>query len=107
MKVIARNLVVTFCCLVLSGFGSRETTAFSFQGLGTKVSTAGALSSTSSSSSSEAASSAELARTTFPLDLPLTRVEGGNTLRTYQIPIGAERAQIFLKTDGELSPKQT
>lgn len=35
-----------------------------------------------------------------PLDLPMTRIEGGGTLRTYDVPDGAERVEVHLKTNG-------
>jgi len=34
----------------------------------------------------------------FPFDLPVRRIEGGNTIATWQIPEDAERAQIMIKT---------
>jgi hypothetical protein len=42
----------------------------------------------------------ELSRLAFPMNMPLTRIEGGNTVRTWQIPLDVERAQVFLKTNG-------
>ena len=36
----------------------------------------------------------------FPLDLPMQRVQGGNTVRTYQIPGWADRVQMEIRTNG-------
>lgn len=64
----------------------------------------GSSSSSTSTKSSAAAEQQygelELARMAFPLDMQLTRIEGGNTVRTWQIPQDVERAQVFLKTNG-------
>lgn len=36
----------------------------------------------------------------FPSDMELVRMEGGNTVRTWKIPHEAERAQIYIETNG-------
>lgn len=36
----------------------------------------------------------------FPLDLPLERIEGGNTVRTWVMPSDCERVQMLFKTMG-------
>lgn len=38
--------------------------------------------------------------TMFPLEMPLERIEGGQTLRTYQMPIDCDRCQMYFTTNG-------
>jgi hypothetical protein len=36
----------------------------------------------------------------FPVDLPMEYIQGGSTLRTWKMPIGADRVEMFLRTNG-------
>jgi hypothetical protein len=42
----------------------------------------------------------DLSQLAFPPNMALARIEGGKTVRTYQIPLDVERAQVYIKTNG-------
>lgn len=94
--IIGSNLLLALC---LNGKCWQSNAFFSTSPAATGVRPQPLLLKSSLSSFSEAGDLA-VSQLAFPSDMELVRMEGGNTVRTWKIPHEAERAQIYIETNG-------
>jgi hypothetical protein len=97
MKLVSGNNLLLALCLYGKYWQSNAFFSSSPTGTGARHQTL--LLKSSLSAFSEAGDLA-VSQLAFPSDMELVRMEGGNTVRTWKIPHEAERAQIYIETNG-------